>query len=233
MPGNINRAGLLEDYRGTSRYRLQVHGPASLAIGFQVTIDVDQSERKFFAGALKIDPPRIHFNAAKAHRGMRRPYATRSRSGWFREPFSDVPITVRVAHEIHAGTQKRDRPQLQVPAKKTLPAKFHRERFGAKKIFVPESGIVAEGDGLGLESGPPPQREIVATYFDASPDDRFQTRGQFFLQTSMTNQERDSDVCNPKEDHEQKDVWGPTSPAATSRWRIERFSLQRGLGECL
>src|SRR5580700_6385232 len=176
MPGNINRAGLLEDYRGTSRYRLQVHGPASLAIGFQVTIDVDQSERKFFARALKIDPPRIHFNAAKAQGGMPRRCAAPG-AAWFREPFSNVPISVGVANEIHARIYERDGTQLQVSAKQTLPAKLHREGFGAKKIFVPESGIIAEDDGLRLEGGATPQREIIAAYFDASPENRFQTRG--------------------------------------------------------
>ena len=156
---DVDSAGLLEDHRGTRGHSREVHGPASLAVGFEIAVHVDQGERKFFARALEIDPAGIHLDAAEADRGRPRRCGGGSGTAWFRKPFGYVPIAIRVANEIQAG-HLRDGAELQVAAKEALPAQPNRERLRPQKIFVAEAGIFAERDGLGFERGPPQSEKL-------------------------------------------------------------------------
>src|SRR6202050_2296074 len=213
---------LLHDHRGTRRSRFQIHVPPARACRLDVTRHTDQRKRKLFVATLEIDPARIHFDAAKAHRlrGGSRPTQGSQRSrgrGRLGQPFGEVPISVEITNEIQARALHRNSSKLNVAAHQPLPAKTTWERLSSQKIFVSETWILAERDRLRLKRWTPPQAEIITANLNRPAESGLEPCGNLSLQAAVANEERNSNVRRPEENEEQEYPFEPPAPAARSR----------------
>ena len=139
---------------------------------------------------------------------------SRSRAG---KPLREVPVALCVADDIQAGLREQKAAQLEMPSQKTSPARPNAKRFGPEEILLAETGVFADRDGLRFQGRPAPDADFIAADFDGPAERRREPGRQFLLKNSMVNQQGNSRVSCPQQNHEQQKPLDRPFPKAAFR----------------
>ena len=88
--------------------------------------------------------------------------------------------------------------KLETPSQEAPPAQAHAKRFGSQKVFLPEAGIFADGDRLGLQSRSGPKAEGVAAHGNGASKRSRQPVRQLLLEPGMANYKGNTVVGQPQ-----------------------------------